>query len=61
MLRTLLESQAMSSRRGWGTAVSISVHTAAIALAIAATARATAAPTSSLKRSADVIYVAPPA
>jgi len=60
MLRTLLESQAMSSRRGWGTAVSISVHTAAIALAIAATARATAAPTSSLKRSADIIYVAPP-
>ena len=60
MLRTLLESQASSSRQGWGTAVSIGVHTAAIALAIAATARATAAPTSSQTRTTDLIYVAPP-
>lgn len=40
MLRTLLESGAVRSRRAGGTIVSIAVHTAAVALAIAATARA---------------------
>src|SRR5215469_7853892 len=44
MLRTLLESQAVRSRRAGGTLVSVGVHTTAIALAIAATARATSAP-----------------
>lgn len=44
MLRTLLESQAIHSRRLGGTAISVGVHTAVIGLAIAATARATSAP-----------------
>lgn len=44
MLRTLLESQAIRSRRLGGAAISVGVHTAVIGLAIAATARATSAP-----------------
>jgi protein TonB len=59
MLRTLLESQASSTRRGWGTAISITVHTAVIALAIAATARATGTMTDNRQPSSDIIYVAP--
>ena len=59
MLRTLLESQASSPRRGWGTAVSITVHTVVVALAIAATARATIAPRDSAPQT-TVTYVTPP-
>jgi protein TonB len=44
MLRTLLESQAIPSRRAGGTLISVAVHTGVIAIAIVATARATSAP-----------------
>lgn len=59
MLRTLLESKALPTRRAGGTLISVGVHTAAIALAIATTARATAAPRTYVIRSTPVTYVAP--
>jgi protein TonB len=60
VLRTLLESQAKSSRRAGGTAISIALHTAIIGGAIVATARATTAPREKPEVRPDVIYAAPP-
>lgn len=59
MLRTLLESQARSTRRAGGTLISVTLHTALIALAVAATARARSAPPPR-PRPNTLIYVAPP-
>ena len=60
MLRTLLESKAVASRRSGGAVVSIAVHTALIALAIVATARATSAPKRIKPDPVSVIYPVTP-
>jgi periplasmic protein TonB len=58
MLRTLLESQALPSRRAGGTLISVAVHTGVIAVAIVATARASSAP-SRVEPTKPPIYVVP--
>jgi protein TonB len=58
MLRTLLESQPVSTRRSGGTMVSVGLHTAMIGLAIIATAHATA--TKATVEFTRPIFIRPP-